>query len=754
MEHRVRRRVLAIAILALLAACGGGGGGGGGTPPITPIVPTATPRSTQSPPSTSSSTTFSANPAPASVTLPSGSAVSGAITLPAITGSGTVTLTTYAAPPSAVPVVNVRSSRARAAAASGTPINSALLYFSLTPSEAITLQGAPGFGLTLNTAPNGNVYLAQYSGQWNSISAAAAFQNASATVVAASLGQQSIVIGAGQTMYFAIFVSQLSGINIALTAPLAIASPGTYARVAVEPYDANGNPIAGNLPQPVSVTDVDPTGHTSLGANTTITTTAQWLPLTFDGHGDNFVIAANMGAFRTQRQFATTLEKEQTVANFTQSGLQYFGQPVLGPDGNFWVGYATSVWKITPAGQLTQYTDPNGQIAYQGGAPMTAGADGNLWVAGWNSNTESGGISRVTPTGTFTDFPFTGTLKTSSSGVGEMVNGPDGAVWFTVGSNDYGAPGVGIGRIDSSGNVSLVASLPNEPTNLVVGPDGNLWFAEGSNVDKMTTSGTVTQYTLPGSSSTGRLHFVAGSDGNFWAPFPYGQQSLLKFSTSGTVVSTVPLSYTPLWEPFSPSPAVPLFSGIVSDPAGYVFLADNSRQGVLRIDGSGNITVYPAYSTAVNIVDDPMYLVRGASGALYLSSTAILGFTQAENVQAFTMLDTSLWGSGNAGGVTGAGFYPPAPTVQPPVYITAVPASVSLMDLTATQQVTLKSTASATLSIDGSTCAGTANVSQTSATVFTFAAVAVGTCEVTAADNAGHSIVIPVSVQTTSVVVQ
>jgi hypothetical protein len=752
MQYRVRRRFLAIACVLFLTACGGGGGGG---TPVTPTGPSPAPQNTQTPPGTSNSTTFSLNPAPASVTLPSGSAVSGAITLPVMTGSGNVTLTTYSGPPSGVPVLNVRSRR-MSAAASGTSLNNALLYFSLTPSQAITLQGAPGFGLNFTTAPSGNVYLAQYSGQWNAISAAAAFQGNGASLVAASLGTQSITIAAGKTAYFAIFVSELSGINIALTAPLAMASPGTYSRVAVEPYDANGNAISGNLPQPITITDLDSTGHTSFSGNTTISTTAQWVPLTFDGHGDNFVIAANMGAFRSERQFVTTLEKEHATANFTQAGLQYFGQPVLGPDGNFWVGYASSVWKITPSAQLTQYTDPNGQLAYQGNAPMTAGADGNLWVAGWDSNTESGGISRMTPAGSFTDFPFTGTLKSSSSSVGEMVKGPDGAVWFTAGSPDYGEPGVGIGRIDSSGNITLVAPLPNAPTNLIVGPDGNLWFVEGANVDKMSTAGAITSYTLPASSSQGQLHFVLGSDGNFWAPFAYGQQTLLKFSTNGTVVSTTPLLYTALWYPYNQGAATaPLGQSMVSDPSGYVYLTDVLHQGVLRIDGSGNITAYPSYSTTLNIAEEPMYIVRGTDGNVYLASIAILGFTQAEIVQAFTMLDTSLWGGGNAGGVTGAGFVPPPATSPPPVYITAVPASVSFMDVSGTQKVTLQpANPSATLSIDGSTCAGIATVSQSSATTFNFAAAGVGTCEVTAADNAGHSIVIPVSVQTTSVWIQ
>jgi hypothetical protein len=75
------------------------------------------------------------------------------------------------------------------------------------------------------------------------------------------------------------------------------------------------------------------------------------------------------------------------------------------------------------------------------------------------------------------------------------------------------------------------------------------------------------------------------------------------------------------------------------------------------------------------------------------------------------------------------------------------------MDLGATQQVTLQS-AGTSVTVDGSTCAGIATVSQKSATTFTFTAAGLGTCEVTAADSGGHSIVIPVSVQTTSVVVK
>lgn len=340
----------------------------------------------------------------------------------------------------------------------------------------------------------------------------------------------------------------------------------------------------------------------------------------------------------------TTLEKEQTLNGLTLAGLQYFGQPTLGPDGNFWVAYANSLYKVTATGQFTQYPDSTGQLAFQGGASITVDGSGNLWTTGWNSFSETGGLSRVTTSGAFTDFLFTGTLKSSSSGALEMVTGPDGAVWFTLGSPDIYLPGIGIGRVDANGNITQVAQLPSTPSNLIVGPDGNFWFVEGSNVDKMTPAGAITQYTLPGSSSGGRLRFVVGPDGNFWAPFPYGQQLLVRFSVSGAVVSSTPLSYTAPWYASDQGKSVaPSVNSLVSDTTRYVYLTDQARQAVLRIDGSGNVTAYPTYSTTINIIDNSISLVRDAKGTFYLVDTAVQGLTQAEMLQGFTPLDTSLW---------------------------------------------------------------------------------------------------------------
>jgi len=161
----------------------------------------------------------------------------------------------------------------------------------------------------------------------------------------------------------------------------------------------------------------------------------------------------------------------------------------------------------------------------------------------------------------------------------------------------------------------------------------------------MTTSGSVTPYSLPGASTnTSHLQFVVGPDGNFWAPFAYGSSNLVVFSTNGSVVSTKPLPYAVPWSPFEASGnAIPRIGNIITDPSGYIFLTDWQVQGVLRIDSNGNLVAYPTYSTLKNIVDNPLYILQGSNGTHYLSSTAVLNDTQAGLVQALTPIDTSLW---------------------------------------------------------------------------------------------------------------
>lgn len=97
---------------------------------------------------------------------------------------------------------------------------------------------------------------------------------------------------------------------------------------------------------------------------------------------------------------------------------------------------------------------------------ITTGADGNLWFV------ENGAsqIARLTPTGTFTEFPVT-------QRPWDICKGPDGNVWFTE-YNPQDNTGF-LGRITPSGVVTEYAS-PSYPLGLTTGPDKNIWFTEPS----------------------------------------------------------------------------------------------------------------------------------------------------------------------------------------------------------------------------------------------------------------------------------
>src|SRR5207249_2802558 len=100
-----------------------------------------------------------------------------------------------------------------------------------------------------------------------------------------------------------------------------------------------------------------------------------------------------------------------------------------GPDGNLWFTDPVTVGqvgRITPAGQVTEFTPPspdNGPSRGAGNA-ITAGPDGNVWFA---AGVLTGSVSRVTPAGQIATF-FLGDVLASVNG---LTAGPDGNVWFT-----------------------------------------------------------------------------------------------------------------------------------------------------------------------------------------------------------------------------------------------------------------------------------------------------------------------------------
>jgi virginiamycin B lyase len=128
-------------------------------------------------------------------------------------------------------------------------------------------------------------------------------------------------------------------------------------------------------------------------------------------------------------------------------------------------------------------------------------AHGSMWVA------DSGGdaIHRVETNGSTQTYALDEDSFPTS-----IVEGPDGALWFTEGRDDE------IGRITAGGEVTEYPLLSTSTFSgdIAVGPDGNLWFSE-SNTDKLgriTTDGVVTEFDVPGENGMPGA-IVAGPDG-------------------------------------------------------------------------------------------------------------------------------------------------------------------------------------------------------------------------------------------------
>ncbi len=182
---------------------------------------------------------------------------------------------------------------------------------------------------------------------------------------------------------------------------------------------------------------------------------------------------------------------------------------VTAADGALWVienrGETTvGAWRtdgtpIVGKGYNLSDIDP----ATSGGAGITTGPDGALWV------TTFANIWRLTTDGqSATEFPLAPGIAPRA-----ITAGPDGALWFT-------APGK-IGRITTSGAIRYftIPSQPNAtPGGITAGPDGALWFTEGSakKLGRITTSGHFTEYPITPFPNGAAGAITVGPDQALW----------------------------------------------------------------------------------------------------------------------------------------------------------------------------------------------------------------------------------------------
>jgi streptogramin lyase len=278
-----------------------------------------------------------------------------------------------------------------------------------------------------------------------------------------------------------------------------------------------------------------------------------------------------------------------------------------GPNNDLWftdIGTTKAVGYITTSGMIHEYAAPAGQDPQQ----IIAGSDGNLW---FYSSGATHAVGKMTPGGTFTATPYA--LPTGGEIADNMVVGPDMDIWF---SDTEGSSTNAIDKIAPNGVVTQYPILTTSPfpTNITIGADGNLWFSDNNgSIGRITTSGTIHEFTT--GLQTGAIPdaITAGPDGNVWFTDQYaGQRAIGRITPAGQITefktglsSDLPLDITAgadgnLW--------VPQAAGMFPTTAA----------AVAEITPSGQITEITAGVNPTGLQDGDS-ITPGADGSLWFT---------------------------------------------------------------------------------------------------------------------------------------
>jgi streptogramin lyase len=189
----------------------------------------------------------------------------------------------------------------------------------------------------------------------------------------------------------------------------------------------------------------------------------------------------------------------------------------LGANGVMYVATdEEGIWAIPPKGAVTQINTGDNSAQPVG---LGLGPDNNMWFI----DVSGPYIGKITPKYQVTEYA-SGINGGANWGI---VAGSDGRVWYT---NEATAQVVAI-NVDGTGETAYTVTHKDgstaSPDMIVAGSDGNLYVGEADGyIDKVTTSGTITAYELPGNPG---MNFAingmtVGPDSNIWFANDVGAQ--------------------------------------------------------------------------------------------------------------------------------------------------------------------------------------------------------------------------------------
>jgi streptogramin lyase len=187
-----------------------------------------------------------------------------------------------------------------------------------------------------------------------------------------------------------------------------------------------------------------------------------------------------------------------------------------------------------------------------------------------------------------------------------ITTGSDGALWFVPPESNK------IGRITTGGSITDY-TCPNpcgaNPSSFSLGitggPDGALWFTDGNGqIGRITTSGAVTKYPLP-SSLRVPTGITAGPDGALWFT-EFNDNRIGRITTSGAITE-FPIPTTRSSNPV----------GITAGPDGALWFAESASSKIGRITISGMITEYAIPTLGALLLG----ITTGPDGALWFTES-------------------------------------------------------------------------------------------------------------------------------------
>lgn len=209
-----------------------------------------------------------------------------------------------------------------------------------------------------------------------------------------------------------------------------------------------------------------------------------------------------------------------------------------------------------------------------------------------------GGAANAATPWTIDEFP----ILTVAGLPNEIVNGPDGNLWFTE------RTGAVVGRITPAGVVTEfpIADPDPRPEGIAAGPDGNLWVAlrNANAIARVTPAGAMTLFPLPSSSAV-PIDIALGSDGAMWFTERTGNR-IGRISMAGTISEyALPAG--------NPRP-----TSITSGSDGAMWFVESNLDGIGRIAVDGTVTEFGLGATGLSLGD----VVTGSDGAIWFTEQA------------------------------------------------------------------------------------------------------------------------------------